>query len=446
MEKCKSCSKYYGSPRISSEFKDCALPLTFDQYNHCSFGCKYCFGVQFKECNPAYKGGIVIKPVNHIRLSKIILGKEPNNPYYQNFFKNRFIFHWGGLNEPFCHIEKKYKVGLEIMKTLSSVKYPTLFSTKGLSMFLDNNEYMDIFQKGSESNHFAFQFSIITNSDETSKKIEPNTPVTSERLKAMKAMSDLGYWTILRLRPFIIGITDINLEDLLQHAKDNGAKAVSTEFFAIDKRVAPMLSKQFNAISDIIGFNILDYYTSLSPHERGGYGRLNRDVKEPFMKRLYKKCKEIDLEVNISDPDFKELNDSGCCCGLPEEYELNTELASWSKGQLTYQLKELRKKYWLTGNAELKFEDIDKLVINKWYEEPKYLKDSIKYWNTDFAKVGVGHKSEFIHSWNNLRSPDNPYNYFMGVLKPSSVDKNGMLIYKYNPQSYEKRWKLEGLL
>lgn len=32
----------YGSPRLNSEIMDCALPLTFDQYNYCGLGCQYC--------------------------------------------------------------------------------------------------------------------------------------------------------------------------------------------------------------------------------------------------------------------------------------------------------------------------------------------------------------------------------------------------------------------
>lgn len=32
----------YGSPRISSEFMDCSLPMTFDHYSFCSLGCIYC--------------------------------------------------------------------------------------------------------------------------------------------------------------------------------------------------------------------------------------------------------------------------------------------------------------------------------------------------------------------------------------------------------------------
>ena len=32
----------YTSPRISSEYMDCSMPMTFDHYSHCSLGCTYC--------------------------------------------------------------------------------------------------------------------------------------------------------------------------------------------------------------------------------------------------------------------------------------------------------------------------------------------------------------------------------------------------------------------
>lgn len=33
---------YYGSPRWTGELADCSMPVTFDQYSGCSFGCIYC--------------------------------------------------------------------------------------------------------------------------------------------------------------------------------------------------------------------------------------------------------------------------------------------------------------------------------------------------------------------------------------------------------------------
>lgn len=38
-----SISKTYGSPRWTNEIADCSLPMTFDTYSNCSFGCVYCF-------------------------------------------------------------------------------------------------------------------------------------------------------------------------------------------------------------------------------------------------------------------------------------------------------------------------------------------------------------------------------------------------------------------
>ncbi len=37
-----SSQGFYSAPRISSEYPDCSLPLTFDQYNYCSLACNFC--------------------------------------------------------------------------------------------------------------------------------------------------------------------------------------------------------------------------------------------------------------------------------------------------------------------------------------------------------------------------------------------------------------------
>lgn len=33
----------YQSPRWTGEIADCSLPVTFDTYSNCAFGCVYCF-------------------------------------------------------------------------------------------------------------------------------------------------------------------------------------------------------------------------------------------------------------------------------------------------------------------------------------------------------------------------------------------------------------------
>jgi len=449
-----ACSKGYTSPRISSEYKDCGLILTFDQYNICGFGfgkqcagCLYCFSNSQKINHPMYQEkAFQVRSVNPDKVVDMLTGKSKSK-YYDNFFKYRFPFHWGGLADPFCYMEEKERVGLKILQGASKVQYPIIFSTKGTFMCYDK-EYLKVFESYKKSKNLGFSFSIITNEESLASKIEKEVPTVEERLKAMKILSDMGFWTVLRLRPFMIGITDINLETLLERAKKAGARAVSTEFYCLDLRSLSTLNERLKEMNKITGLDYRKYYKALSPSSRGTYLRLNRLAKEPYMKRLLKKCKELDLKVSISDPDFKEFNFSGCCCGYPEtKEEYNSEICNWSKGQLTYHLTELRKKYWSGYRpALLTWDEVKDTIANDWASDGRYFKDSIKYWSTDFRKKQQSHIDEFLQSWNSTKSSDSPYSYFDGLLVPYKLDDNGNIVYKYEPSDSELRLRKDGIV
>jgi len=442
-------TKSYNSPRISSEFCDCSLPLTFDFYNQCGFGCIYCFSSQFSKTNPAVKGNTELGAVNVKKLIDIMSGKYPDNPYYQNFYKHRFILHIGGLTEPFCTVEAQVGRCYELLEYLAAEKYPTVFSSKGYGLFLNNKKfkkYHKLFADSAKNKNFMFAHSIIVDSDKTANRIEPNTPSTSQRLTSMKTLSDMGYWNILRLRPFIIGISDVGLESLIERSAEAGAKAISTEFFALDARCANLLEAEINDIGNIAGFDVKDYLKKLSPTERGGYMRGNRDMKEFYVKRMYKTCLEHNIQFNISDPDFKELNASDSCCGIPDEYPENPEMCNYNRGQLTGHLRRLRKRYWASNGKDkyLTWDMVKKDIANNWMSDPRYYSDSIKCWQVDYS-IKTGHEQEMKDTWNNLRSSANPYNYFHGIIKPIGIDKHNMLIYEYKPHPYEWRWINDGI-
>ena len=373
---------YYNAPRISSEYPDCSLPLTMDTNNICSYQCKYCFAAYSKSNNPALRGNFSFKPINVKYLCDVIEGKHPNNPYYKKFFKHRFPLHIGGLADSFDATEAKIGISYELLKCLVKNKYPTVISTKGTLMVTDK-KYLELLKESSCHKNFIFQFSIITNSDEKSIQIEKYVTTTSARLWAMSKLSKLGYWTVLRLRPFIIGLTDIGLEELLTRAKKAGARGISTEFFCLDMRCGKkIIQNRYKFISDLLGFDIIEYYSKLSPNSRGTYRRLNWMVKEQYVKRLYIKCKELGLQFNISDPDFKELNMSGSCCCLPDSREqYNSELVNYSRGQLTHHLRMLRKRYYGSKGKDkyLTWDMVERDIANNWMDEHGFYGDSIKF-------------------------------------------------------------------
>ena len=406
-----------------------------------------CFSLFQKISNPSYKDNFQIKSINTEHFNDVLEGKFPNNPYYKNFFKHRFPLHIGGLADNFCYIEEQNEIGFDVIKKLAELNYPTIISTKGVLM-AENPKYYELFKKYAHQKNFAFQFSIITNEEKLAQIIEKGVPSVERRFNAMKKMSDLGYWTILRLRPYIIGMSDINTDKLFQKAKDAGAKALSTEFFCMDYRIYKQLEKNFALISKVVGYDVLDFYRRLSPTERGGYLRLNRDVKERFVKEMYILCKKHNIQFNVSDPDYKELNQSGSCCGLPSDRsQYDSDLVNYNRAQLTHFLPLLRKRYYESNGKDkyLRFEEVIALDKIGWLEETKYYGDSIKFWNADYTKKGMNFRKEFQDVWNNLRSPGNPYNYFHGMLQPAFVEK-GNIVFKYSPKSYEERWMKEGIL
>jgi len=439
-------SKGYNSPRVSSEIADCSMPMTFDHFSYCSLGCLYCFAYYFKSNNPAIKDRS-LGSVNIDRMINSIRGRPHNQlerSFYNNFYKQKFLLHWGGLADPFCFFERANLVGYPLIQALGEENYPTLFSFKGDAVFM--KQYRRLFTKYSSQRNFAFQVSIITGDEDMARKVEIGVPNVSKRLEAIKMLSEMGYWTILRLRPYIIGISEDCIDELLDRAYQAGINGVSMEFFALDVRATIGMKTRYDWLGKQTGAkDMMKYFSRLSPKERGGYLRLNRDVKEPHVKRVYKFCAERKLVFACSDPDFKELNTSGSCCGMPDSYPANRGLENWTRSQLTYHLKEARKKYHTTGELCLfKFREV---FADETYLDDKLLaNDHISVIEKCCAeRMNLTQRLILQMQWNNLKSYANPRNYFHGKMMPIGTDNEGNLVFRYQPHEYEERWKREGI-
>lgn len=441
----------YMSPRISSEVIDCSMPLSFDSLSRCSLGCLYCFAYYQKAYNPnmAQYGPAPLYSINPKNFIASLTGQGGGKAYeqfYKYFYKQRFLLHWGGMADPFCNFEKKNRVTWEILNALGDLAYPTLFSFKGDTIFED--QYLNLFDKYRHQHNFAFQVSIITADDDLAKLVEVGVPSPTKRLEALKILADMGYWTILRLRPFIIGVTDKTLDELLERALAAGIRGISTEFFAIDHRCTDGMSKRYDWLAKIIGVdNLMKYYTTLSPAERGGYCRLNRDVKEQYIKKIYKFCEKHGLTLGISDPDFKELCTSGSCCAMPDVFPENPEMCNWTRNQLTYHIKECRRNFHKgTGSTEMFFNDVFNDEQSPYLSEHEFANYYIGVISRNAAERSLFTPKLLMQEhWNSIRSPKNPRNYFHGKVTPVRLDGEGNYVFRYVEHDYERRWKKEGI-
>lgn len=409
-----------------------------------------CFSYFFKANNPAIKNsetGMELTAINAKKLISALEGKPTSRRgeiFYDMFYKRKFLFHWGGLADPFCNFEAKNGVGYEVLNALGDLNYPALLSFKGGAIF--QQRYIDLFEKHAQQNNFAFQVSMVTNDEKMASKVEIGVPSPKRRLEALRMLSKMGYWTILRLRPYIIGVTDESIDSLLYEALDAGINAISMEFYALDARASGAAKKRYDWLGPLAGTNnLMDYFQRLSPPERGGYRRLNRLVKESHVKKVYTFCMENGLEFGCSDPDFKELTTTGSCCGMPDKHPKNPLLENWTRQQMTYWIKEARRVYHAEGKL-MQFKFLEVYKDEPYFDAPDLSHDHVCETTLCAAdRQALTYRKILRNYWNNLRSYANPCNYFHGKVLPCGMDDNEDLIYVYNPSDYEKRWTAEGI-
>ena len=406
----------YGSPRWTGEIADCSLPLTLDTYSNCSFGCVYCFS-QYQRGLGVNKDKYFnkeVRCVNVEKVKKILSGQDKKSQFYE-YVKNKRPIQYGGLSDQFDGYERKYGKTYEILKFLKEIDYPICFSTKSAWVFF-NEKYRELFRG---ADNWNMKFSIITLDEEAARKIEVGVPSPQERLAAMHEYTTLSKGgATLRLRPFIIGVSDKTYLDLIREAVKAGATAVTTEFFCLEMRSINQAREHYAQISEVCGFDIVDFYRK---HSSGsGYLRLNRKIKEPYIRKMQALCKELGVRFYVSDAHFKECSDNCCCCALPPNW-------NYSRGHFAAALQIAKKK------GEVHWRDI----------EPEFYFLNFHWRDADgFNTVSSENRAKFEgmtmkdyirYLWNNPARGQSPYKIFAGVLLPDGYDEDKNIVYKYNP-------------
>lgn len=405
----------YQSPRWTGEIADCSLPLTFDTYSNCSFGCVYCFS-QYQRGIGGNKEDYFAKKVKAVdpkKIKAIFSGEDKNSQFYQ-YIKTRRPIQYGGLSDQFDGFERKYGVTYEILKYLREINYPICFSTKSAWVFHDP-KYQELFRG---ADNWNVKFSIITADEQDAKKIEVGVASPQERLAAMREYNKLSKGgTTLRLRPFIVGVSDKTYLDLIKMAKEAGASAVTTEFFCLEMRSINQAKEHYQVISDCAGFDIVEFYRKYS--NGSGYLRLNRKVKEKYIRNMEELVHRLGMRFYVSDAHFKECSDNCCCCALPPSWD-------YSRGHFAAALQIAKRC------GEVRWSDIEKDMYFLGFQYKAAQGFNANSSENRARFYGMTMKEYLRYLWNMPKRGQSPYKIFERVLKPSGVDENGDIIYKYD--------------
>ena len=412
----------YGSPRWSAEFLDCSMPMTFDQYNLCSYRCQYCFSFYQRIHNDNYETNN-IQWADVDKFKRIFL--EPDSSQFGEYVKKRIPMQWGGLSEPFDLLEPKYKIGLQILKFLREIDYPCSFSTKS-TWWVKDKRYVDVI-KGAKN--FHFKFSIITLDEEKAKIVEAGVPSPMERVEALGEVAKMGTAGVnLRLRPFMIGISDPTHLDLIRECAKRGAQGLTTEFFCLEARADLRVKKRYAILSKACGFDIWQYYRRYT--KGAGYLRLNYEVKRRFVEEMQAECKKLGINFLVSDAHYKEkcVLSNGCrwgsCCGLPNDKYFSNH----AKCQFTQAITIAKE------NGEVSFSDIE----SEFSEHLKHTKVREVLHSGDMAQHYHKTMYDYLkYIWNHPKKAQSPWLYFDKMMIPDRVDKEGNVVYRFNQKKYE---------
>lgn len=410
--------KHYTSPRWTGELADCSMPLTFDQYSNCSYGCLYCFS-QFQRGVCLTKGSYLAGPAaaRSVDVEKVKRTfTVPGSSEYWPYISKRLVMQWGGLSDPFCFLEQRRGVGLELLRFFREIDYPICFSTKG-TWWTEDARYVDLFRGNKNWN---VKVSIITLDTEKARVIERGCPSPDERLRAIERIASWGGGGVtLRLRPFMIGISNPSHVPLITMAGRAGAGAVSTEFFCVETR-SPTLKEKMPEMSRLAGIDLDALYRSHSVSS--GYRRLNRNVKRKFVDEMEAAARAVGMRFYVSDAHFKERCDNGSCCGLTPDW-------NYSRGQFTEALVLCRKNGRVTWGE-----------IAPGLEHFRHV-HAVNSPSCQIARSSSERRAQFNPLsmfelvrwfWNNPSSGQSPYRMFEGIMKPVGVDGEKNVIYEYD--------------
>lgn len=428
----------YNGIRFTADGFDCALPVAIDSYSTCSFGCLYCFS-NFLIRDPYRKGEYKIRALK-LKVLDNFLSLDPKRVnarlgVMQNALRRphgkRCPIQWGALGEPFDNIERWQGLALEMIKLFVKHKQPTRVSTKG-GLLLQHKDYLDAL---SHPDIFWVAFSIISTDDAMLKRIDLGAPSSVDRFKAMKELSRRGVKTSLRFRPVIPGVSDRTdkkrkiWKELIDRAADSGAKAISMEFIFVPIVQPPHIRERIQAIENICGVPLTSFYKRTTA-VKGSCLRGWKYWKEELVFAVRDHAKKNGLTFAISDPHWKELNDYGCCCGIPDD---DPVFGSWERENATHMLVAAREKFLATGKRQRVHLD---QVIPTWADKV-YLREMacVTGARGQIAARFMTWAAYLKGQWNNYKKYRSPLHYFGDVLLPVGIDHGGNRVYEYVERS-----------
>jgi DNA repair photolyase len=213
---------------------DLPFEQSINPYRGCEHGCVYCFARPthaYLGLSPGleFETKLFAKP-DAARL----LEREIGKPNYQ--VKTLAI---GTNTDPYQPVEKKYRIMREILEVLDAASHPVTIVTKSALVMRD----IDILSRMAERGLAKVAVSVTTMDRALARAMEPRASTTSRRLEALRALGEAGVPTSVLVAPVVPGLTDHEMERILDAAAAQGVKEARYILLRLPLEVAPLFKE-----------------------------------------------------------------------------------------------------------------------------------------------------------------------------------------------------------
>ena len=223
-ERPRSALSYNRSP-------DLPFDRSVNPYRGCEHGCIYCFARPshaYLNLSPGldFETKLIARPGIAAVLARELAAKT----YHPA------VIALGTNTDPYQPIEATERLMRQVLEVLAAHNHPVAITTKGTLVERD----IDILAPLASKGLCRVGISVTTLDRDLARKMEPRAPSPERRLQVIRRLAEAGIPVRVMVAPVVPGLTDSDLEPILEAAKAAGALAASFILLRLPREVSPL--------------------------------------------------------------------------------------------------------------------------------------------------------------------------------------------------------------